>query len=387
MYRNNRKSMIRMAIFFLAAVSLSACGFTTDTGSGNREIPKEEYLMQEALINREEQSAADFYQVYTLEKGIYTDEIKKQTLQNVQSSLPRVRYQLQKMPARFGEYVAKYAQYVETGDVIAVVYPEAEEAAILEARLKVQRLEENESGAQEVLERDLQEIEESKMYLYNYYKESILNTQATQKRQEREWERYHDEKELAKARQHLKRLQTAGKVYEIKADRAGYVIYNTKYPEGTVLQPGDVICDILSADAIYEAAELPGELFPYGTQGNLQVKSGAIKGRVVSGDTKMLYGNLDKGLTVFRADLDEIAEEKFPEFVKGATLEAGAVRTVENVLLIPRKAVTEEDGQFFVTVLKEDGGLLKTEFLPGGGNAQWYWVLEGLSEGMQIVFR
>ena len=58
---------------------------------------------------------------------------------------------------------------------------------------------------------------------------------------------------------------------------------------------------------------------------------------------------------------------------------------MENVILIPKTAVTVDGDECFVTVLQEDGSLLKTEFIPGGSNAEYYWVFDGLNEGMNII--
>ena len=48
--------------------------------------------------------------------------------------------------------------------------------------------------------------------------------------------------------------------------------------------------------------------------------------------------------------------------------------------------MTKEEDNCYVTVLKQDGRLQKTKFIPGGQNITDYWVLDGLEEGMQIVY-
>ena len=58
---------------------------------------------------------------------------------------------------------------------------------------------------------------------------------------------------------------------------------------------------------------------------------------------------------------------------------------MENVLLVPAEAVTIDKRKYYVTVLGEGGSMTKTQFIPGGGNDEYYWVFDGLQEGTRIV--
>ena len=60
------------------------------------------------------------------------------------------------------------------------------------------------------------------------------------------------------------------------------------------------------------------------------------------------------------------------------------IRTMENVLLVPRKAVTEVSGSTYVKVWTQDGGVDYVSFIAGGSDGANYWVAEGLTEGMEI---
>ena len=48
------------------------------------------------------------------------------------------------------------------------------------------------------------------------------------------------------------------------------------------------------------------------------------------------------------------------------------------------KAVTEKNGNTYVSVVKENGEIVAQRFVAGGYNANNYWVVEGLTEGMEI---
>ena len=62
----------------------------------------------------------------------------------------------------------------------------------------------------------------------------------------------------------------------------------------------------------------------------------------------------------------------------------GVVRNMDNVLVVPKKAVTEKNGNTYVSVVKENGEIVAQRFVAGGYNANNYWVVEGLTEGMEI---
>lgn len=59
-------------------------------------------------------------------------------------------------------------------------------------------------------------------------------------------------------------------------------------------------------------------------------------------------------------------------------------RKMEDVLIIPRKAVTEMNGSLYVRVKNEDGTVTYRSFVAGGADTTNYWVAEGLTEGTEI---
>lgn len=283
--------------------------------------------------------------------------------------------------------MAEFLQYVEPGDVIATAYTEVDEFTILEAQIKLNRLQERYRDAETQLNQDLADIEEEMALIYNDYKKNMMQIRYQQRQQDFELTKYHFENQIKEAQDEVERLSVAGDVYEIKSDKAGYVYYDGQYPAGQELKEGDTICHIIPTDAVYQATDEQAEEFVYGMEEDLVFKFGEVKAKVVSGGGQALYGNLDTGSTVFRLDIaKDLPQTAYTDFNGTSKLKDGTVKRVKNVVLVPKQAVTEEKGEYFVTVLKEDGGLLKTEFIPGGSNAEVYWVLEGLSDGMKIVY-
>lgn len=60
------------------------------------------------------------------------------------------------------------------------------------------------------------------------------------------------------------------------------------------------------------------------------------------------------------------------------------IRTMNHVLLVPKSAVLEDGGYTYVKVKASDGGVHYVNFIAGGSDSANYWVVEGLTEGMEI---
>ncbi len=62
-------------------------------------------------------------------------------------------------------------------------------------------------------------------------------------------------------------------------------------------------------------------------------------------------------------------------------------REMNNVVLIPKKAVKEVQGSTYVKVKEANGEIVNRSFVAGGSNSEYYWVAEGLTEGMEICLK
>jgi hypothetical protein len=63
------------------------------------------------------------------------------------------------------------------------------------------------------------------------------------------------------------------------------------------------------------------------------------------------------------------------------------IRQMDNVLVVPRNAVTEINGRTYVNVVDEQGNVKTCSFVAGGYDNTNYWVIEGLSEGMVVCLK
>ncbi len=388
MYRNKKWGAVLLGLVMILA--LSGCGLSdklvTDTGSGKKqEIAKEDYLNTEALKNQGGQRAEDIYQILTLEKGTFEETALKQILSRDYINVPTVELDLEGVTAYFGEFLVEYMQYVEAGDAIATVHTKVDEIAVEEAKIRLQRLQERYQQAQVQNSEDMQEILEERAKLTDSYEQQLMDLRYHKKNLDWESSKYNYESQIADASEQLNKLLAIGETYEVTTDIAGYVVAGSRYAPGTELHENDYICHILDGSQVYATTAEQADQFYYGMQVNFDNKNGLTPAVVVSGGNWLTYGNLDLEYAIFRLDFEQDVSELDQTGLNNLVMK-GNLKTVENVILLPKKAVEVEEDEYFVTVLKEDGSLLKTEFIPGGSNVENYWVLDGLTEGMQIVY-
>ena len=63
------------------------------------------------------------------------------------------------------------------------------------------------------------------------------------------------------------------------------------------------------------------------------------------------------------------------------------VRSMDNILVVPRNAVREIEGRPYVYVKDDQGNVKAVGFVAAGYNASEYWVIEGLTEGMELCLK
>lgn len=368
-------------------VFLAGCGtsgsLVTDSGSGKKEgISRQDYLVTDAL-SQEQQNTSTLYQVHTLSKGTYEEAAKEQMLKREYPNAHTIQMDVDGRAATLAWYDVPSMSYVEVGDTIATVYVEVDDLVIEEAKLNLQRLRERYQSDETKVKEDLQKILDEKAKTYDGYQKSILDIRYAQRQVDWEYQKYNYETQIEEATKELEELNSVGEVYQIKTDRAGYVYFETWYYDGKEMWDGMYICHILEEEQVYTIAKMQADQFYYGMEVDFDTNNGMATGRVISGGSWALHGNLEPSGAVFLLELEE-SSGKQASFTR--IMLQGNTKTVENVITVPVKAVTVKDGEYFVTVMKEDGSLIKTEFVPGGSNKEVYWVLEGLSEGMQIVY-
>lgn len=383
MFRNKKKTSV--AGILALTLMLAGCGASEGTSATDEGgIDKAEYLNTEALENFKQNEETTQYKVHTLEKGIFTETILNQAMEWKAVNIPTVRVDVENADVRFGEYQVRMFEQVEEGDVLATVLSEADEIAIEEAELKLQRLKERYETAKVKQEETLEEILENRSMIYNDYERAVADINYKQSEMDFAIKARDYEYQIEQAQKNLDELLENQTLQEIKSPTAGFVFFETRQASGKELVKGDYICTIVNVDDFYLWTDKQSDLYGYGMDFNFSNGVDKPTGVVINGGSKMLYGNLDKGITYFKAIYE--GESSLEDRIRGESLKIGGnAREIQNVILVPKSAVSATENGYFVTVLTEDEKLVTTEFLPGGSNDEYYWVLKGLSEGMKVI--
>lgn len=228
------------------------------------------------------------------------------------------------------------------------------------------------------------------------------------------------EKEIAAKEKVIKELEELvadmkadAAITEIKAPADGIISGepNSGWPpmkEGSLLSPGEVLFVLADENKSYLYIEDSDHRLTYGNVAEITYTGGAaiyygdelqisdkdkessVYGKVVTLNHMSLNSELvtDYSLILVGAEdmgklmgASQNAEGRWMREFYGVTVN---FREMENVLVVPKRAVTLTAGATYVKVKLENGDVEYRSFVAGGSDSTNYWVVEGLTEGMEI---
>lgn len=265
----------------------------------------------------------------------------------------------------FQEFQTAMFQHVEKGDVIATVRVAADEIGLQRLTLQLQRQ----------LERvqDLIDQGEEK------------NEKAIENRQ----------KAIVKLQEQIAELSRDYQTTTIRAQQSGIVIWMADLEKEDILQPDRYLVEIADENTCYVALEDEGNILSYGNEVKVTYRNREQEERETTG----MVANLNHR-AVSRSLQSKYAFILLPPEVIG-DMSVGTegwggwwnrarfgveakVREMNNVLVVPRRAVREINGCPYVNVVEADGSIVRRSFIAGGYDKSYYWVVEGLTEGMEL---
>lgn len=390
---NNRVNRMNKFIWLLPAMTLAFGGCSvsetmfTDTGTNLVMETDASAYLDLSLLEKESTENEGFrngYTVQTLEYGTFATDIveTRASINMVESVQAKAEFATGSMILT--ELLVSRYTYVAEGDVLARVDVETSELDLEEMELKLKRIEEE--YAQVVAdynERHADAVENISVY---NHPGKIDRIEIAQMELDFAQTKESYDKRIADHKQQIKDMKTLAATKEIVAPQSGLVISVSRLQVGQELGNGTVICTIVPEDKI--VLEITDEAMLYGYGKKLVMGLGANSNpnrkeyevSVISSPGKALTQEWGKTTTQIEGDfsIDEVLD-------KGALMVGGQTNVMENVLLVPADAVTEENSRYFVTVLHEDGSLEKRQFIPGGNNLNYYWVFDGLEQGTKII--
>ncbi|MCM1191949.1 MAG: hypothetical protein NC123_07685 [Butyrivibrio sp.] len=272
----------------------------------------------------------------------------------------------------FGELLVNLYQQVKKGDVLFTI------------RVK---------GDQVELERQERTLQRQRERLAELEKDSSEeNQKAIEQMRET----------VAELEKQLAELKADYGTEEVKAPYDGIIVdmstelWVNTLKEGDLLQRGQRLLVVAEQGTDYIAVEDPNGLLSYGNEAEIEYtgSDGGMRttaGTVVTLNQAAVSADLfGEGYALIRVSPEDAAEMAGSAFNSdgwwslsrfGVTV---TTREMENVVIVPKKAVLSYGGTTYVKLKQQDGTVLYQSFVAGGSDNENYWVAQGLTEGMEV---
>lgn len=204
-------------------------------------------------------------------------------------------------------------------------------------------------------------------------------------------------KTINKLMRQINKLKQYSGIVEIKAPYDGIITDKGNLKEGDLIYAGSQLVQISDTSLSYIIVEDTNNQLTYGNKAlissrNTGAASTAIEGTVCT----VLNTSLSEDLRL-EWSLISIPKEQAAGFTGSAVGAEGrwdrnmykvnvTTRSMKNVLVVPKSAVTLSGGCTYVNVVNDDGSVTTRAFIAGGSDGSNYWVADGLEEGMTICW-
>lgn len=310
----------------------------------------------------------------TLSKGSLGNEFK------AAGYLYYPSYEVVTNPVEYGtcyfvESLVSMNQQVSKGDVLATVYVVPDEVALQTKITRVIRIDER---TEDLRKEDEKEKDKKK-------KKEIA----------REIKKLNKEKE--ELNEEIAEMQEDYGITQLVAPLDGIVIGMTDYDEEKELYQDELLYVIAATDECYLSVKDEGGVLSYGnevviTYEDKEKKEQTTSGVVVSSNGAFLSAELRSEEVLVRLSAEDVqamalSTETAGGYWNRSRMEVTCTtREVDDVLIIPKKAVTMMKGQTYVKVRLDNGDATYVSFISCGSDQTHYGVLTGLTEGMEICF-
>lgn len=265
----------------------------------------------------------------------------------------------------FQEYAVSMYQHVEKGDLIAWVRVKTDAIALERQKQNLNRLVERVADLREKGE------EENRKAIASM------------------------EEEMEEVQSLLQEMQDDFAVVGIYAPRSGIIIGIREYETEDILKKDAGLVEIAQEDNCYVIVENTNQLLNYGNQVTIsyQNREGVAcqtGGTVANVSNAGVSNSLRSEYSLIHLPAEVVGDMSAATqgengWWNRVRFEVNAtIREMENVLLVPKKAVQEVAGQTYVTVKEPSGEQRAVSFLAGGYDTDYYWVIDGLTEGMEV---
>ena len=270
----------------------------------------------------------------------------------------------------YTERLVRQYQQVEKGEVLARVRVVADEVELERNERKLQR-------EQERL--DVWKAEQAKLDEKNRDEKTLKAK----------------EESIRKLEELIAEMKEDFAVTEIRSPISGIVTEVVSFEEEDLVQPGARLFQVADETRSYVIVEDQNCQLAFGNQATITYKG--LDGQEKTGHGEVVTQNKMAVSAALPSDyaLIQVSPEDIGDMAGSSEGNEGwwnrsrfkvtvQIRAMQGVLLVPKKAVKEKNGCTYVKVKKENGEVYYQSFIAGGSDLSNYWVVEGLSEGMEI---
>lgn len=195
----------------------------------------------------------------------------------------------------------------------------------------------------------------------------------------------------------LNKLNKYSGIINITAPFDGIILDAETVKEGDLLYEDSKVVQLSSTEQSYIILKDDKNQFNYGSHAEISINDSEL-GRISVDGVVATINNiyLSKELSNEWA-LVAVDKENANSF-SGSSLNSSGrwdrnnykvkitTRDMKNVLLVPKAAVTMKDRCTYVNVVDNDGNVSIKSFIAGGSDNNFYWVVDGLEEGMTVCW-
>ena len=203
------------------------------------------------------------------------------------------------------------------------------------------------------------------------------------------------EKTIRELEEKIAEMNRDAAVKEIKAPINGIVTWIAKHEAQDILKKDEQLYMIADETHSYVYVEDSKGILTYGNTAMISYTGADKKEKTAEGTVVTLNSMAISKDLVMEGALILLPTDSIGEIAGSAEGTAGAwsrnhfkvnvtIRDMQNVVLVPKSAVTENSGRTYVQLKQKDGTVLLQSFVAGGSDNAYYWVAEGLEEGMEI---
>lgn len=199
---------------------------------------------------------------------------------------------------------------------------------------------------------------------------------------------------IAELEEQIRRMDADAAVTSIVSPIDGVVVEPAFYEKEQHIRFDDTLCVIADETRCYVVVDDADGQLNYGDVLDIGY-TGFEAEKTVQGTVLMVN---QRSLSVYLKNTEvliSVPKEAIPEMTYNAVYAGGfwsrrsftvtgRIRSVSNVVLVPKSAVTLGSGGTYVDVVQPDGSVVSQSFVAGGSDNAYYWVIEGLVEGTKI---